>query len=365
MATSSWPFGIEKNCLWTQQARHIWNITSQIVARLFDQYSNPIGSEQVLDEIVWFDWATQETAADGTLFWNGDQAYEITAADMIPNVEWTGDRYRVIWSHGNRLMNATVAKNGVYLSNASTVASDVASDAFNRTNPPQLAYEPNNRFILVPYRDASNVLTGLLFHRDTTTPIATRRPLVQPENSAWAYRPSIAFYPAINGFMLTYRNTYDGLMHYNVLSHDALPRGGGSTGIAWSNLQNGARPLSCPPITASPLAVFPFEEVPGATEFEELYTGYSYGDCSGDSCPQAGAEGAGTNGNTFNSNGSPPQTDSALLFDGINDKVTLPRYVGDGDFSISFWLKTDQVAPSDGWYDGARGLVDADVANRG
>ena len=258
-----------------------------------------------------------------------------------------------------------MSSSGVFSNDARAVASDVAWDAFNRRNPPQLAYEPNNRFILVPYRDTSNVLTGLLFHRDTTTTIATRKPLVQPSGSGWALRSSIAYYPATDGFMLTYQNTWDGLFHYSMLSHDALPWDGGPTGLLWSGLQSSARPLACPPLSASPRAVFPFEEVPGATAFEELFTSVAFASCSGGSCPQAGVEGVGTNGNTFVGvgNGSPPQTDNALLFDGINDRVMLPRYIGDDDFSISFWLKTDQVASSDNWYADAIGLVDADVAN--
>ena len=78
----------------------LWNITSQIVSRLFDQDGNPVSNEQVLTQTPYVSTATQEYAADGAAFWNWDQAYRRISTDMIPNVEWTGDRYRVIWSRG-------------------------------------------------------------------------------------------------------------------------------------------------------------------------------------------------------------------------------------------------------------------------
>ena len=53
----------------------LWNITSQIVSRLFDQDGNPVSNEQVLTQTPYVSTATQEYAADGAAFWNWDQAY--------------------------------------------------------------------------------------------------------------------------------------------------------------------------------------------------------------------------------------------------------------------------------------------------
>ena len=57
---------------------------------------------------------------------------------------------------------------------------------------------------------------------------------------------------------------------------------------------------------------------------------------------------------------APPLSDYALEFDGVDDFATIPNIgtMVQGDFSIAFWLKTNQVDGQDGqWFTG-QGIVD-------
>jgi type II secretory pathway pseudopilin PulG/subtilisin-like proprotein convertase family protein len=76
----------------------------------------------------------------------------------------------------------------------------------------------------------------------------------------------------------------------------------------------------------SPLVVYPFDEVSGATSFDNAArNGYAAGTCSGAQCPQAGVKG---------------QSYSAVEFDGADDVITGANVpLANASFTIAFWAK--------------------------
>ena len=347
-----------------------WQISSKLLMRLFDAGGLPLTDAVDLDVPLSRSMAAslQTALSEPSTFYSSDEAFDDWKNDQVANVIWAGDRYRVLWrklSPGNSdatLRTANVSRAGVP-GTMFDVVSDAGAGSDDRSYPPQQAYDPILKQLLVPYQYVSGSIqyAGMMYSSlDTAQGVSVSwfdQPFIRD-----ARRLSLAYSPANRGYVLAYSRGYpDYTGSFAALNADGSLLAQSSHNLSWlPNNQASATPLVCPAPSSAPVTALPLDELPGSTSFADI-SGYGNGGtCSGDACPLAGVAGAGTVPALSNT----PSTDRALYFDGSNDVVRLPKAIGDGDFSIAFWLKTNQVAADDNWNGGAIGLVDADVAGR-
>ncbi len=340
-----------------------WTIESSMMYRRFDKNGTPTTSSQQLWSGVYTINGIGDFNADG--FVNYDRAFAHPEADLIPNVIWAGDRYRVVWAYPS-----TTTVNLLYrdifagsISSTNTLfSSNPPLAEYNRTNRPSMAYDPINRRIMLVYHGANDRVAGLLSNLadGTNTPISE----LGFRQTNKVPRATIAFYPAIQGWLLSFEysnNTMtsevlnaDGsaIRASNSLFHtetlDTWPTGGQ---YLWPT----TRSLMCPAPESAPVVALPFEEMPGATTFANI-SGYLSGDatCGSSACPVVGVAGVGVpNAPVATADARPPRTDRALLFDGVNDNVTFVAPVTN-NFTYSFWFKPDptQVHTGVNWWEG-------------
>ncbi len=333
-----------------------WQVRSSLVSRLFDKGGNSLGGIVTLDFRDYTFSATLETLNDGSKFANWDQAYNRVEADAIPNVIWAGDRYRVLWSQDTAptktLLSADVDGNGVKIAGSSnTVSSFVSPAAIDRRHPPQLAYDPINQKITVIYVNPSNQLTYRLYDRnsiDVSIGQVSLPSLSSPLGAA------IAWYPAISGWLVTATDAANsGVMGYTALQANGAPLLGATTLTGFNRAPARGHPLACPAPGSRPVVALPFEELPDATQFANAITGSSGYDgyCTGGACPMVGVAGVGRAQDDKPAGSTPPSTDRALFFDGVNDRVWLDTPLV-SDFTVSMWLKTTQPGSGQFWWQG-------------
>lgn len=342
-----------------------WDIASYILSRRFDAGGVATGPVTV----IW----TKNYQINGSGdfnnygFVNYDAAFAHTETDLIPNVIWAGDRYRVVFA-----LPGTPTVNLLYqdiFTNSSTsinalFSSNLPQAVYNRTIRPEMAYDPVNRRILLVYQTLDRNVAGLLstLANDTSTVIPSLGSMTQAGTVA---RPTVGYYPAIGGWLVAYKYTESDFanVYYAALKADGAPFDSSLPGMYddWptgQTLQPNGLSLMCPSPFSAPVAAFPFEEMPGSLTFSNV-SGYPISDahCDGNNCPLAGIAGVGApNQSVADSEARPPRTDRALLFDGVNDDVTFkaPAAVADG-FTYSFWFKPDpaQVHPNTtNWWEG-------------
>lgn len=342
-----------------------WSITSRILTRRYDASGTPTGPATE----VWA--ANYQVNGSGDFnsygFVNYDAAFAHTETDLIPNVIWAGDRYRVVFAlPGSSTVN--VYYQDIFANSTSNVGALFNTNPplaeYDRTNRPELAYDPVNRRILLVYHKSDGNVAGLL--TTLATGASTFLPVLASKPQAGTVaRPSVAFYPAIQGWMLAYKYTASSFanVRYAALKAD---------GSAWDpslpemqddwptgqTLQPNGLSLMCPSPLSAPVVAFPFEEMPGATAFVDISgRNNASATCSGGNCPLVGVAGVGVpNAPVASAEARPPRTDRALLFDGVNDYVTFkaPASVANG-FTYSFWFKPDptQIHPNTtNWWEG-------------
>ena len=344
-----------------------WVGKTQVLARRFDASGHPFDLDAtVLDEVSYRLAASATIPYATSAYYDYNEIYAEPSIDAVPSVMWAGDRYRVLWAiraaPGDavlRLRTANVSQAGV-VGTKFEVTADLAPGTFDRHYRPQQALDPIHGVLVVPYRSNS---AGRFVGVGYDSPDSTQGAVIDDLTYTGANQPlhvSIAYNPANQGYMLSYQFA-DGTGSYLALNFDGSLLARGSDPISWlkAGIRDSARPLVCPAPSSAPVAALPLDELPGSGFFRDISGNGNDGACFAATCPLVGVAGVGTAGQT-----NAPGADRALAFDGSDDKVRLPRAIGDNDFSIAFWLKTDQVGPADDWYGGAIGLVDADSAGR-
>ncbi len=334
-----------------------WSITSKIMVRRF----NASGAPTAAATQIWSGNYTVNGSSDYNTygFVNYDAAFAHTETDIIPNVIWAGDRYRVAFAYPSA-STVNLLYSDIFASSVSSVKTLFASDPplheYDRTNRPAMAYDPvNHRIMTVFHSSATDRVAGRLSDlasgtSTTIDPVAFRWPTVTP-------RPTVAYYPAVQGWMVSFLYS-NNTPTYEVRNADGSSMDTEYLDGAWltsQGLWGTGRSLMCPSPLSAPVVALPFEEMPGATSFADI-SGVGKADsyCSSGNCPQAGVAGVGIpNQPLADTSARPPRTDRALLFDGVNDNVVFDSPVGDG-FTYSFWFKPDptQVNVGANWWEG-------------
>lgn len=294
---------------------------SQVIARRYDSFGNPLAAEQVL---------ATESHTDTSSEW------------LMLNAAWIGDRYRVIWhmSGQAQLRRADVQANG------SLIAGSLTSFGTNVWAPiaeqPGLAYDPMSGHSVVAYSTNAGNVNATLFQNSADA--GSERQLV-----ARAAYPSIAYQPTTGGWLLS-SYTWASQYQYEALKPDLTPllAAGSRQTLAWSNTVSNlaGTTLACPLPQSAPALELAFEELPGATSFAD---GSAYARtiaAAPGSAPTAGAIGAGAR--------VAPYSDYAAAFDGAGQSLNIARAV-QGDFSIALWLNTTQASGTAGLIDGEAG----------
>ncbi|MCP4164656.1 MAG: LamG domain-containing protein [Chloroflexi bacterium] len=344
-----------------------WRIESTILARLFNRNGSPLTSQMALsDTLVEHIPATLfHGVGDPNTYYDWDEPLDDRKADLIPSVVWAGDRYRVIWSKlygsdAKTLISQDVYANGSIVPNSlDTISTFVSLAATERDQPPQLAYDPVRENFMVLYINKDGDLSAHLYAKDDSTLKGTTQYL---PGITVPRRANLAYYPATGGWLVTAEEFYSGNINYRALTADAeiLLDGPPTPGLSFGNVRQ-TGPLTCPAPASSPVILLPFEGVPGDTRFRNAmpanndYSGY----CSGGTCPLAGIAGVGRATTDKPVGGTPPSTDRALLFDGVDDRVWLETPLTD-DFTLSMWLKTTQPGAGRFWWEG-RNILYGDV----
>jgi hypothetical protein len=307
---------------------------STLFMRRFDQDGNPLGDPQTL-------------AGPFIRHENGD-----TNRSAIPDIRvvWAGDRYRVAWrtleravttaSLSARIMSRAVAADGSPMGDEQVVVSDARTDELGA---PALGYNPqegHTRLLYTEKDDRLMVVEDSASDRfDTFWQITGR-----------GFYPRIVYHAPTQDWLTTWFN-------YHTLSY-RLGSDNAET-YEWSALdghsaERDTMHLSCPAPTSAPVFDLRFEELPGGTSFADTSPYGHDATCAADECPQAGAAGAPR----------ADQSDLAAFFDGTSSMLTL-NHAEAGDFSLAFWLKSDQQdGSSERWFDGM-GLVGNDVEDTG
>jgi len=336
-----------------------WTIQTKMMVRRFEQND---GFPTTASTEVWSQTYVVDGSADFANygFVNYDAAFAHTETDLIPNVIWAGDRFRVIWAlPANPNVNIyyrDLNSAGAAIGNADALLpANPAMPGYDRSNRPALAYDPINHRILLAFHSTSDKIAGLLTSLPGNT--TTFLPELVFKQANTIPRIALAYYPGIQGWLLT-SNASSLFMKYAALRADgsALQT---SDWLGWpaeQTLQPSGRSLTCPAPESAPVVALPFEELPGSVTYSDI-SGYATSDagCVGGNCPQAGVAGVGVpNAPLASADARPPRTDRALLFDGVNDNVRFTAPVGNG-FTYSFWFKPDptQVHPNTAdWRDG-------------
>ncbi len=330
-----------------------WGIISKMMVRRFNADGVPTTASTELWQSYYSVDGSADFNADG--FVNYDRAFAHPEADLIPNVIWAGDRYRVVWAlPPNPTVNIfyrDVSPLGTPWGNTGALLNATPAQAgYDRSNRPSLAYDPINRRIMMVFHTPDDKIAGQLYTLSNNT-ITALPSLAFKQSGGIAPRPAIAYYPGIQGWLLTFDYYSASTMDYVALRADGSPLNNPILDT-WPNGQNllpSGRSLSCPSPESAPVVAFPFEEMPGSITFSDI-SGYATSDasCDGNNCPLAGVAGVGVpNATVASGDARPPRTDRALLFDGVNDNVKFTAPVASG-FTYSFWFKPDptQVYPS-------------------
>jgi hypothetical protein len=336
-----------------------WTIQSKMMIRRFEQND---GIPTTPSTEIWSATYQVNGSADFNTygFVNYDAAFAHTETDLIPNVIWAGDRYRVVWAlpadPSVNIYYRDLNSAGGFINNTGALLNaNPALPGYDRSNRPALAYDPINRRILLAFHSTADKIAGLLTSLPGNT--TTFLPELVFKQANTIPRIALAYYPGIQGWLLT-SNASSLFMKYAALRADgsALQT---SDWIGWpagQTLQPSGRSLTCPAPESAPVVALPFEELPGAVTYSDI-SGYATSDagCVGGNCPQAGVAGVGVpNAPVANADARPPRTDRALLFDGVNDNVRFTAPVDNG-FTYSFWFKPDptQAHPNTGnWWEG-------------
>jgi hypothetical protein len=139
-----------------------------------------------------------------------------------------------------------------------------------------------------------------------------------------------------------------GLMNQDVyftVSHSDFERSAdffGNRGKAFNTVKGGAGEMTLDVVDTGIGGCWNFDEASGTTAGEWMhgYDGTVFG------APQRISAGISS---------------GAIRFDGVDDYISLPRYI-EGDFSISFYINTTTAGPTGSqWYNGS-GLIDAEVS---
>ena len=293
-----------------------WRMSSQIVARRYDNQGKLSGNEVLLSP-----------------------KRVLTSASFSPqsytnlDVAWIGDAYRVVWRYDFEKELSVVdfdAAGNLIADSQRVLTNGHAGSGFG----PHLAYDPHSGRHLIVYNDTSFAPRGLLLQNrndaGVTLPLAANG------------IPNVSYHPGLRGWLLLISNGVTKEFTYELLNPDGTPMSLLTRQTSeWTQFSSGVvnpYALACPVATAQPALVLPFEELPGATSFADTSGNGLVATCSGDSCPLAGVDGAP----------QAPLSDYGLLFNGVNQKLTtsVPGVNG-ATFSVGLWFKVDAAETGD------------------
>jgi hypothetical protein len=284
-------------------------IRSTILTRRFDFLGNPIGPMRTVAKYDSPEIVLPDTFVDLGSQLSLDIAY----------VGSTNNRFSIVWKADDSpdiLRNDLVGENGEVAPGDRIVAQNAARN-IDVKDGPQIASNPATGEMLVVYTGSDSFIWGILHDKDDRT--LPERQLVA-QRSAF---PRVAYYPVTQGWLLSWAGPPS---QYEALKSDLTPL---LTSESRQTLGWGPQTLACPAQHSIPVIELPFEELPGATSFADRLGHGAPAACSGDHCPQSGAE--GTAGSDF-----------ALAFDGVDDAVTLPNdLIHDSTrLTVAAWFKT-------------------------
>ena len=287
-----------------------------------------------------------------------------TEPDVIPQVVWAGDRYVVAYTSKDgatyKIESQEISDTtGAIISGSfEEITDDVQALQASRLRRPQVAYNPTtNRLAYSFTRATDNYLTVKLI--DVSGATSPTTPFVYNTDGIYPDSPSIAYYRPTEGWMVSWQklSTYSfgltpngvGVTDYAALNPNGTLLMHGSDTPEMDNLYGASRPLSCAAPTSEPIAIYDFEELPGATTFASDIGGLAAVICDGNDCPVAGVSSAAELVD--------PYSDRAVYFDGNGDRVYYSSSsIGriDGDFSVAFWMKADGSATGNSYSSGHR-----------
>ncbi len=260
-----------------------------------------------------------------------------TVYDLV----WLGDRYRVVWKEigGNTIYTADINSGGTFQGSGwTTLVTDAAANNYlspsaELFNVPHLAYDPMTTHWLLTYNRTGGIqIAALLYPGRSVFSAGAGRTFPGDTASAAAYHAQTG------GWMVgTYQNS---VLKIYPLAADLADLVSYPTGNPPFQLTTGSsapgNALACPMIGTAPASELRFEELPGATSFVNSSASGGSATCTGDSCPAAGLPGAP----------GAPQSDYAVRFDGVNDRLILGNagLISNDKFTYAFWMK---AAPGD------------------
>lgn len=320
-----------------------FTITTRIVSRIFDANGNPLTSELEVDEVP-------------TVFNNLPGPIVIRSYGSLEIVAMR-DRYRIARKliHMSQITTRDYGLDGKLIPGSSVAeALDAATGDFGE---PRMAYHPLADRVMMVYRSSTGSVLARIARPDTA-----KRMIVVFSTSG--EQPRVVYQPLARAWLVGWSNTTTPTrFDYQLRNADgvAMAEGGGAQSLTWQRplAPTGANgtALTCPAFTSQPVLDLRWEELPGATVFSDGSGRGRDGTCPSGNCPQSGFPGAP----------NALQSDLAARFDGVDDVVSAP--IGDlrgEDFTVSFWLRTTQVAGgANEWTDGIRlvdGLSGTDVA---
>ncbi len=288
-------------------------------------------------------------------FFDWDIALARTETDIIANLIWAGDRYRLVWTVPVAPAETTTALLYRDLLTNSTgsvgvVVGSLPKYQYNRLHLPSLDYDPINKKIMTVYHSGADKIAGVL--SDVVAGTQTEIAELASKSSGGQPKPAIAYHPGIPGWLLSfdYQAAPNHAMSYALLNPNGSALGNPAFDTKWpsgSNLLDAGRTLICPAPSAAPVTAFAFEEWPSMTTFADASGHNVTATCSGATCPLVGVAGVGILNQPRAAGAIPPRTDRSLYFDGVDDSVSFTAPVT-GDFTYSFWFKPDSAKTNTG-----------------
>ena len=277
----------------------IWNIRSSLMTQQYQSNGVAIGSP-VEHWVRYFSVDATPDLANGNFF-DWDIALARTETDIIANLIWAGDRYRLVWTVPVAPAETTTALLYRDLLTNSTgsvgvVVGSLPKYQYNRLHLPSLDYDPINKKIMTVYHSSADKIAGIL--SDVVAGTQTEIAELASKSSGGQPKPAIAYHPGIPGWLLSfdYQAAPNHAMSYALLNPNGSALGNPAFDTKWpsgSNLLDAGRTLICPAPSAAPVTAFAFEEWPSMTTFADASGHNVTATCSGATCPLVGVAGVG------------------------------------------------------------------------
>ncbi|MBI1296143.1 hypothetical protein GC175_14410 [bacterium] len=337
----------------TPGAYPLWNIRSSLMTQQYQSNGVLMGSP-VEHWVRDFSVDATPDLANGT-FYTWDNAFARSETDIITNLIWAGDRYRLAWTVPVAPATATTALlyRDLFANSVGTtgvVVGSLPKYQYNRLHLPSLDYDPINKKIMTVYHSTGDKVAGVL--SDLVAGTDGQIAELASKSTGGQPKPAIAYHPGIPGWLLSfdYQAAPNHAMSYALLNPDGSALGNPTLDANWpkdNTLLDAGRTLICPAPSTAPVTAFAFEELPSMTTFADASGHGVTATCTGEACPLVGVAGVGILNQPRAAGAVPPRTDRSLYFDGVDDLVSFTAPVT-GDFTYSFWFKPDSAKTNSG-----------------